>query len=339
MLPEIVKWDNNNLFILDQRKIPMEISYLKCSNYQEVASAIEKMAIRGAPAIGIAAAYGVALASLQGRDSSKKALERLSRTRPTAVNLFWALDRMEKVLDHSEEMCLFRDLLAEADHIYKEDIEINMAIGQHGATLVQGRSLIMTHCNAGALATGGYGTALGVIRKLQEDHGNVKVYACETRPVLQGSRLTSWELQQDGIDVTVICDNMAALVMKLNYVEAVIVGADRVASNGDVANKVGTYGLAVLASFHKIPFLVASPISTFDMTLETGRDIPIEERDGNEIRIIGHNRVIPDLIRVYNPAFDVTPAHLISAIITEKGCIFKPDSGKISTFLKSLKKE
>jgi len=339
LLPETLNWDNRTLFILDQRKIPLATSYLACSHYEEVALAIEEMAIRGAPAIGIAAAYGVVLASLEGMESSKKALERLSRTRPTAVNLFWALGRMRKVMDSADKNHLFEALLEEARHIHQEDRQINMAIGQHGSNLLQGRSVIMTHCNAGALATGGYGTALGVIRKLQESQGNVNVYACETRPVLQGSRLTSWELHEDGIDVTVICDNMAALVMKQDSVDAVIVGADRVASNGDVANKIGTYGLAVLASFHHIPFFVASPISTFDMTLGTGMDIPIEERDGKEIRLLAGKRLIPDNIKVFNPAFDVTPAQLISAIITEKGIIARPDAGNIDQFFQALGKE
>jgi len=339
LMPETLKWEDKTLWILDQRKIPFQTEYLRCTSYEDVASAIEQMAIRGAPAIGIAAAYGVVLASHIGRNACEKAISRLAGTRPTAVNLFWALMRMKKILECTDDDRLSKHLLTEAAGIFQDDIDNNRNMALHGMSLLSHVSVIMTHCNAGALATGGYGTALGLIRKLQEIRNNLQVYACETRPLLQGGRLTSWELWQDGIDVTVICDSMAASVMLNKGIHAVIVGADRVAANGDVANKIGTYGLAVLARYHNIPFYVASPISTFDRAVESGREIPIEERAEGEIRSFRDIPLIPDHIPVHNPAFDVTPADLVSAIITEKGNITRPDRKKIRDFFDKLNEE
>ncbi len=336
MFPKTLIWNDENLAILDQRKIPWEVSYCICKNYSEVADAIEKLKIRGAPAIGIAAAYGVALAALEGVDKIIPAIERLSHTRPTAVNLFWSLKRMEVAFYASLEKDLPRALLNEAHLILDEDIRINRAIGEKGAEILPETCTILTHCNAGALATGGHGTALGIIRTAKEMKKSIRVFADETRPVLQGARLTVWELMQDGIDVTLICDSMAGSLMKEGKIDAVIVGADRVTSRGDVANKIGTYQLAILSQYHSIPFYVAAPVSSFDWSLASGDDIPIERREASEVLCLGGDTSLPDNYAVYNPAFDVTPSELISAIVTEKGLIMAPVSVNIDSFKKKL---
>lgn len=308
MLPEAIIWNGNSLQILDQRKLPSNIEYLDCKRVEDVALAIETLAVRGAPAIGIAAAWGVALAAKNGEDIFLS-IERLRKTRPTAVNLFWALDRISKAQDYE----------AEAKKIHDEDVKNNRLIGEHGQKLLPRDAVVITHCNAGALATGGWGTALGVIRSAREAGKNIKIYSCETRPVLQGARLTAWELMRDGFDVTLICDSMAGALMRSKKIDAVIVGADRIAKNGDTANKIGTYSLAVNARRHGVPFYVAAPKSTFDMSLADGNKIPIEERCADEVRIISDGQRVPSEIKVWNPAFDVTPAELINAIITEDG--------------------
>jgi methylthioribose-1-phosphate isomerase len=324
MIPRTLYWEDNALWILDQRKLPLGTEYIECRKYEEVAQAIENLSVRGAPAIGIAAAYGVVLSAMSGRDSVRAAVDRIKGTRPTAVNLFWALDRMEKVSEASQDNILFQETLKEAGAILEEDIKINRAIGFNGQNLLPERAVVITHCNAGALATGGYGTALGVIRALQEKGKEPSVFACETRPVLQGGRLTAWELSEDGIDVTLITDNMAGALMAQGRADAVITGADRIASNGDTANKIGTYSLAVLAEKHGIPFYVAAPFSSFDLNLKRGSAIEIEERNPEEVRKFRSEVIAKDNIRVWNPAFDITPAELIKCIITERGNIFPP---------------
>jgi methylthioribose-1-phosphate isomerase len=332
MLPETLKWEGNSLYVLDQTMLPWEVSYVECNTYSEVANAITTLQVRGAPAIGIAAAYGVALAAKDGCEYIDQAIQCLAGTRPTAVNLFWSLDRMKKKIIETPEKDLYEYLLEEARAIHLDDIEINRAIGEQGASLLKGCSSVLTHCNAGALATGGHGTALGVIRTASATNTDLRVYADETRPVLQGARLTVWELMQDNIDVTLICDSMAASLMQKGIVDAVIVGADRIASNGDVANKIGTYQLAVVCKYHSVPFYVAAPLSTFDWSLSMGSEIPIEERPGEEILGYGVDRSLPMEYQVYNPAFDVTPAELVTAIITEAGVIKDPVSQNIKRF-------
>ena len=311
MLTESIRWNGKSVEILDQRKLPVVVEYINCTSVEHIANAIETLAVRGAPAIGIAAAWGIVLANKQG-ESIDLSVERLRKTRPTAVNLFWALDRMTNASDYE----------LEAQKIQKEDIENNRKIGEYGEKFLPGESRVITHCNAGALATGGWGTALGIIRGAREAGKNIKTYVCETRPLLQGARITAWELEQDGFDVTLICDSMAAYLMKKQKIDAVITGADRIAANGDVANKIGTYSLAVNAKRHGVLFLVAAPKSTFDLSLPNGDAIPIEERDGGEIRLLPGGQSVPKEIKVWNPAFDVTPFELIDAIITEEG-IFK----------------
>lgn len=329
-----IEWKDNKVVILDQRRLPTEEIYNTYEDYLGVAQAIKSMAIRGAPAIGVAAAMGVALGAMgigvQNFDQYYEKLinicNRLGDTRPTAVNLFWALDRMkacalankERPLDEITEA-----LKAEALKIYAEDIESNRTIGRNGQVLFKNDMTVLTHCNAGALATAGYGTALGVIYAATEAGKRIHVVADETRPRLQGAKLTAWELQKHGIEVTVISDTMAGSLMSQGRIDACIVGADRIAANGDVANKIGTYQVAVLANRHKIPFYVAAPISTIDPGIGSGADIPIEERDPNEVTHIGQMQVTPDYVNVYNPSFDVTPAELVTAIITERG-IAKP---------------
>lgn len=342
MLPAIA-WKKEELIMVDQRLLPWKERYLSLKTVEQVARAIEDMVIRGAPAIGIAAAYGLVLGirSLKSRiDLEKKFNEfyhRLWRTRPTARNLFWALERMKRVFDENKKSDLSRlkkIMLAEARAIEKEDLEVNRRIGQNGESLIPEAATILTHCNAGALATAGYGTALGVIRTAFARNKKIRVIACETRPFLQGARLTVWELVRDRIPVTLITDNMAGWLMKRKEVDLVIVGADRIARNGDTANKIGTYSLAVLAHEHRIPFYVAAPLSTFDFNLRSGQDIPIEERNPEEIRRVRDKLLtLPD-VPVKNPAFDVTPARLISAIITEKGIIRPP----YSTAIKQIRK-
>lgn len=317
-------WGNNRLYILDQRDLPSAVNFLECPTASEVASAIETLAVRGAPAIGIAAAFGVAMAARTGRSTAMEASRFLGKTRPTAVNLFWVLRRMEEKMAVLPDEILFDGLLIEAERIFEEDIECNKAMGCSGAKLLPQECSVLTHCNAGALATGGHGTALGVIRSAKEAGKNITVYSCETRPLLQGARLTVWELMQDGFDVTLMCDDMAGSLMKRGGIAAVIVGADRIAANGDTANKIGTYTLAVLASHHDIPFYVVAPLSSIDRELISGDLCPIEERKAEEIKKLPEGGMLPHDYKVWNPAFDVTEAGLITAIITEKGVVRPP---------------
>ncbi|MDP2600640.1 MAG: S-methyl-5-thioribose-1-phosphate isomerase [Deltaproteobacteria bacterium] len=325
-----IEWKNDKVILLDQRLLPQEEAYITCDDYLSVAKAIEHMAVRGAPAIGVAAAMGVALGALgisakTFGDFYKKleaVCERLAKTRPTAVNLFWALERMKRVTLENKSLELLKlqeRLKEEAIRIFHEDIEINRMIGKHGSALLKDGMRVLTHCNAGALATAGFGTALGVIYAAQEEGKRIHVYADETRPWLQGARLTTWELQKHGVETTLICDNMAASLMAKKEIDCVIVGADRIAANGDVVNKIGTYSVAVLAKHHNIPFYVAAPTSTMDPNIKTGADIPIEERDAREVTHIRDQQIAPTHIHVINPAFDCTPHELITAIITEKG--------------------
>ncbi|MBN2469033.1 MAG: S-methyl-5-thioribose-1-phosphate isomerase [Deltaproteobacteria bacterium] len=330
-----IKWGNGRLSLLDQRILPGKERYVECRTYREAAQAIKKMVVRGAPAVGITAAFGVVLGaqavSARGKRYFLKRFENicevLAATRPTAVNLFWALERMRKLIENNCDLSSVKiqELLqSEALKILKEDVESNRKIGSFGSRLLKDGDTILTHCNAGALATGGYGTALGVIRAGVDQGKRIQVIADETRPFLQGARLTSWELKKDGIPVTVITDNMAASVMQQKRVDAVIVGADRIAANGDVANKIGTYALGILAGEHHIPFYVAAPISTIDFSIQTGAEIPIEERSSDEVTHIHGRRVVPRGVAVWNPAFDVTPSRYISAIVTDHGIVKKP---------------
>jgi len=332
-----ILFENGVLKMIDQRLLPTEEVWLEYSDYQGVAEAIVTMVVRGAPAIGVAAAFGAAFGARDIEAGSyggfKKAFakvcEVLAATRPTAVNLFWALERMQRVAEEKQTLPLGKlkvALLDEAREIAAEDERINRAMGKHGATLIPDGCRILTHCNAGALATGGFGTALGVIRAAVEAGKQVSVLADETRPWLQGARLTTWELQRDGIPVTLICDNMAGYLMRQGEIDAVITGADRIAANGDVANKIGTYTVAVLAREHGIPFYVAAPISTIDMSLRDGSQIPIEERSEREVTHVGERQLAPTGVAVRNPAFDVTPARLVTAIVTERG-ISRGDHG------------
>jgi methylthioribose-1-phosphate isomerase len=334
-----MEWTGNSLRLLDQRKLPFIEEYVECKTHEEVAHAIKEMIVRGAPAIGVTAAFGYVLGFREYRSGDlkewmKRVKEVLSRTRPTAVNLFWALNRMEKVfLENLKNENLEEILEEEALKMAYEDIETNRAIGRNGAELIEDGSTILTHCNAGALATVDYGTALGVIRAAVEAGKRVRVFADETRPYLQGARLTAWELMKDGIEVYVITDNMAGWLMKRGMIDAVVVGADRIALNGDTANKIGTYSLAVLAKRNNVPFYVAAPISTIDPTIKSGDEIPIEERRAEEVTHCGGNRIAPEGVKVLNPAFDVTENSLITAIITEKGVIKPPFEENIKKIL------
>jgi methylthioribose-1-phosphate isomerase len=332
MLPTI-KWDNGKVIMIDQRKLPGEEVYVEATDFKQVAEAIETMVIRGAPAIGVAAAFGVALGVMA--IGEKKNLEerfdqiyrRLEKTRPTARNLFWALERMKRIFFREKDRdleTLKKVLIQEALDIESEDIKTNKRIGYWGRTLVKEGQTILTHCNAGALATAGYGTALGVIRAAVEEGKTVQVYSDETRPFLQGARLTCWELEKENIPVVLIADNMAGYLMKKGEISLVITGADRIAQNGDTANKIGTYTVAVLAREHGLPFYVAAPMSTIDFNLRDGSLIPIEERDPDEVKWIGDLCLSPSRIEVRNPAFDVTPAEYITAIITENGIARPP---------------
>jgi methylthioribose-1-phosphate isomerase len=320
-----LRWSGDVLSLLDQRLLPREEIWIEYRTAAEVAEAIRTMVVRGAPAIGVSAAYGLALAAHRG-DDLDAAAALLKGARPTAVNLAWAVDRMMNVPDRSAAA-----LRAEAEAIDREDVASCRAIGRHGAALLGAQSTVLTHCNAGALATAGYGTALGVIRAAIEGGKQVAVFADETRPYLQGARLTAWELQKDGIDVTLITDNMAGHFFQQGKFDAVVVGADRIAANGDAANKIGTYTVAVLAHAHGVPFYVAAPISTIDITCPTGAGIPIEERSAQEVVEISGTRVAPEGIAVRHPAFDVTPARLITAIITERGILRPPYPEAIRT--------
>jgi methylthioribose-1-phosphate isomerase len=335
VFPQTIAWKDNKAIILDQRRLPAEEVYLECSDADMVAEAITTMAIRGAPAIGIAAAMGLALGALGIVHKDFPAFYKelhaicatLKATRPTAVNLGWALERMKGVCEANREKSVedIKGLLVdEACAILKEDIEINKRIGEHGKNLISEGDAILTHCNAGALATGGYGTALGVIRSAWAEKKNIAVFATETRPLLQGARLTVWELTQEGIPVTLITDNMAGHLMQRGEIDLVIVGADRIARNGDVANKIGTYTLAVLAKEHTIPFYVAAPLSTFDQAIKTGKSIPIEERNSEEVTAPWGHHIASEGIGGRNPAFDVTPHRYVNAIITEQGVIRPP---------------
>jgi methylthioribose-1-phosphate isomerase len=322
---------NDTLYILDQLLLPDKVKYIACHNYLQVAKTIKEMNIRGAPAIGVAVAYGIALAAKEKKFKSigaaqyyiSQASQALGATRPTAVNLFWALSRMDRVLSPIKDLKLIAPLaLAEANNIYNEDISVNKLIGKYGAQLLCKNSVVLTHCNAGALATAGYGTALGVIRSAFSQKKIKLVYVDETRPYLQGARLTAWEMEQEHIPYRLITDNMAGHMMKTAGVSAVIVGADRIARNGDVANKIGTYPLSILARHHKIPFYVAAPVSTIDFNTQTGDDIEIEERSVKEVTFIKGQSIAPRGTIARHPGFDVTPAKFITAIITERG-IFK----------------
>jgi len=331
---EPVRWAKDRLQLLDQTALPLREVTLDYTRWEDVADAVRTLVVRGAPAIGVAAAYGVVLAARQSRATSfdalladlETAIKGLGATRPTAVNLFWALERMRRVaagLAGQAPDAVRTRLLAEAEAIRAEDIAANRAMGAHGATVVPERARILTHCNAGALATAGYGTALGVIRAAHERGKVAMVWVDETRPVMQGSRLTAWEMVQEGIPHTLIPDVAAGSIMARGEVDMVVTGADRITANGDTANKIGTYAVAVLARHHHVPFYVAAPFSTIDPSLASGREIPIEERDAAEVRRTGVQQTAPDGSPVYNPAFDVTPAALITAIITERG-VFRP---------------
>jgi methylthioribose-1-phosphate isomerase len=330
-----VQWHDGAVRLLDQSRLPETVTFLDCRDVESLALAIRELKVRGAPAIGVTAAMGVALGaqsiSVTDYESFSKALlaicDRLAATRPTAVNLSWAIERMKRQLSalRGEPVSAIKAaLLKESQVILEEDIALCKAMGRHGAELIQQGQTILTHCNAGALATAGYGTALGVIRAAWEQGKHIQVIADETRPVLQGSRLTAWELMQDNIPVTLITDNMAGSLMRQGKIHLCIVGADRIAANGDVANKIGTYSVAVLAKAHGIPFYVAAPYSTIDLQTKSGADIPIEQRNAQEVTSIhGSHPVAPSGVSVYNPAFDVTPAELVSGIITERG-VFAP---------------
>ena len=339
MAVKTIEWNDDRVVMLDQRLLPHREVYRVCRDYNQVASAIRDMVIRGAPAIGVAAAMGVALGALKAPSKTfdrefERILLVLGKTRPTAVNLFWALQRMRQVYSEKRSQSIDvvkRALKEEAEKIYREDIAANKQLGRYGAGLLRNAKHIMTHCNAGALATAGYGTALGVIRALKESGKAFEVFVNETRPYLQGARLTAWELKKEKIPATLITDSMAGYLMQKGEVDAVVVGCDRVAANGDVANKIGTYTIAVLARRHGIPFYVAGPTSSIDVECASGKDIPIEQRDTKEVSHIFGKAVAPKGIHILNPAFDVTSQDLITAIITEKGVIHPPYQQNIRT--------
>lgn len=334
---KIVEWNNDQAILLDQRLLPETETYVTVTSSDQMAECIQNMTVRGAPAIGVAAAFGMALATLEFKGSSyddyathmQKAYDKLFATRPTAVNLVWGLNRIQSYIqDHSQTNLneLKQAVIDLAIQIQKDDIHANQMIGDHGHVVFEDGDTILTHCNAGALATAGHGTALGVIYSAVAHGKHLKVYADETRPVLQGARLTAWELNKHNIDVTVISDNMAASLMAKGKIDKIIVGADRIAANGDVANKIGTYAVAICAKHHNIPFYVAAPFSTIDPQTPTGNEIPIEERDHSEIHTVGNRRLTPVGVNHFNPGFDVTPSKLVSGIITEKGIFEFPYS-------------
>lgn len=337
---ETLRWTDNHLEMIDQRRLPTEFQYLTFDSAESVANGIRSMVVRGAPAIGCAAAYGIALAALKLKQTNtenflqgmENAFDVLSQSRPTAVNLFWALERMRLKMETNSQLPpshIAITLLTEAHHIVTEDIQNNRALGHLGATLLPDDARVLTHCNAGALATAGYGTALGIIRAAVELGKKISVIADETRPFLQGARLTAWEMVQEKIPVTLITDNMAGHLMRCGQIDAIIVGTDRVASNGDVANKIGTYMIAVLAKQHKIPFYVACPLSTIDLSIDNGDDIPIEERASEEVTGYQNTHWAAQGVKVRNPAFDITPAELVTALITEKGIVSQPNKERI----------
>jgi methylthioribose-1-phosphate isomerase len=335
--PETLAYRDGVLMLIDQTRLPAELVTLECVTVQQTHDAIARLVVRGAPAIGIAAAYGVCLAGQPDRKTRadyRQAIESLATSRPTAVNLFWALDRMGRVLEATErEDDLPRALETEARAIHDEDRQMCRDIGRHGATLLESCRRVLTHCNAGGLATSMWGTALAPIYHLHQAGKPIEVYADETRPLLQGGRLTAWELSQAGVPVTVLTDSMAGSLLRSGQIDAVIVGADRIAANGDVANKIGTYPLAVLANYHGVPFFVAAPSSTFDLSLAAGDAIPIEQRSRDEVALAGGVKVVPDAAAVMNPAFDCTPAELVTAIITERGVVQQPDRPRLAKHL------
>jgi methylthioribose-1-phosphate isomerase len=335
LMIQTLEWTEQGVRFIDQTKLPTEEVYVNCTTHEQVADVIRNMVVRGAPAIGVAAAMGVALGVKNSKAETTGELKRdldaicdlIGKTRPTAVNLFWAIRRMQEkfeLIRIRPVPQIKQELVEEARRMHAEDIAANQAMGRHGATLMPSSGGVLTHCNAGALATAGYGTALGVIRAAVEQGKKIHVYADETRPFLQGSRLTAWELMKDGIPTTVISDNMAGAIMKQGKIGAIVVGADRIAANGDVANKIGTYTVAILAKEHGIPFYVAAPISTVDLACPNGSQIPIEQRNIKEVTHIAGKQMTPDGVEVENPAFDVTPAKYVSAIITEKGIARAP---------------
>jgi len=332
---QTLEWTKSGVVFIDQTKLPTEEVYVTCTTHQQVADVIRNMVVRGAPAIGVAAAMGIALgvknSTAENAADLKKDFDRICeiirQTRPTAVNLFWAIRRMTEKFEslRSRPIAQIRQaLIDEARRMHAEDIAANQAMGRHGAALMPSSGGVLTHCNAGALATAGYGTALGVIRAAVEQGKKIQVYADETRPFLQGSRLTAWELMKDGIPTTVISDNMAGAMMQQGKIGAIVVGADRIPANGDVANKIGTYTVAVLAKEHGIPFYVAAPISTVDLDTPDGSRIPIEQRNAREVTHIAGKQMVPDGVQIENPAFDVTPAKYVAAIITERGIARAP---------------
>jgi methylthioribose-1-phosphate isomerase len=332
---QTLEWTDKGVRFLDQTKLPTEETYVTAATYQQVAEVIRDMVVRGAPAIGVAAGMGIALGAQNSKAETVGELKKdfdeickvIGETRPTAVNLFWAIRRMQQKFEtlRVRPMPQIKQaLVEEAQRMHAEDIAANQSMGRHGATLMPSSGGVLTHCNAGALATAGYGTALGVIRAAVEQGKKIHVYADETRPFLQGSRLTAWELMKDGIPTTVISDNMAGAIMRQGKIGAIVVGADRIAANGDVANKIGTYSVAVLAKEHGIPFYVAAPISTVDLATADGSGIPIEQRNAKEVTHIAGRQMVPDGVEVENPAFDVTPAKYVAAIITERGIAKAP---------------
>lgn len=332
---DTIRWADDKVILIDQRRLPDEEIYLTCTDYREVVDAIRTLAIRGAPAIGVAAAMAAALGALASPDTDIHTFQRhfhdicqvISTARPTAVNLTWAVDQMQKLVaaqTHLDIAALKAKLVAAARAMLQADITINRQMGAHGQLLIKDGDNILTHCNAGGLATGGYGTAIGVIRAAWEAGKKIHVFVDETRPILQGARLTAWELSKLGIPYTLIPDNAAASLMAKGKIDFIVVGADRIAANGDVANKIGTYGVAVWANYHKVPFYVAAPVSTFDFTLTDGGQIPIEERDPREVTEIRGCRIAPENCRALNLAFDVTPHNLIAGLITEKGICAPP---------------
>jgi methylthioribose-1-phosphate isomerase len=341
MIPT-VEWKNGIVRMLDQTKLPLEITYNDCEDYQTVARGIRELWVRGAPAIGVSAAMGLALGARQISAGSfeefwpkfEEICSYMAATRPTAVNLFWAIERVKKFVqaNNDKDLNALRAMIAEeSQRMHDEDIATNMQMGAHGAVFVSDGDNIITHCNAGAIATAGYGTAEGVMRSAVAQGKKIHVYVDETRPVLQGARLTAWELMQENIPCTLITDNMAGYFMYRDMIDLAVVGADRIARNGDVANKIGTYSLAVLCKEHGIPFYVAAPLSTIDFTMESGASIPIEERDPREVtHVFGKVQIAPDGVTVANPAFDVTPARYITAIITEVGAFLPKDIHKLA---------
>lgn len=342
---ETLRWSGDCLEMIDQRVLPAKFEYLRFSDAQSVADGIRTMVVRGAPAIGVAAAYGVALEAIALSNLSKSDFEKglltgidaLAQSRPTAVNLFWALERMKKFwasMNYLPNPELANNLLEEAHRILDEDVAINRRMGMFGAELLRDGARVLTHCNAGALATAGHGTALGVFRSAVESGKKISVFADETRPFLQGARLTAWEMVQENIPVTLITDNMSGHLMATGHIDAVVVGTDRVAANGDVANKIGTYMVAVLAQRHNIPFYVACPLSTIDMNIAKGCDIPIEERDIDEVKGFRDFHWAAEGVAIRNPAFDITPAELVTGLITEKGVIKQPNISKLKDLIR-----